>query len=164
MKIFFILLISLLLVPSCQKIQKLQTNVTQIDSTNLQNLIDESRNSVLVINVWATWCVPCVEEMPDLIKLAKYYENENVNLIGISIDYPEEIETKILPFLQQHKINFPVYVNNFNNDEVLINFLNSNWSGAIPATFVYDKKGIQKDFLLGKHSFIDFKTAVEKHL
>jgi peroxiredoxin len=105
-----------------------------------------------------------VEEMPDLVRLANSYESENVKVIGISIDYPEEIQSKIIPFIKKHSLNFPVYVNNFKNDETLINSLNSDWSGAIPATFVYNKDGTQVEFLLGKHSFTDFRNSIEQVL
>jgi len=135
-----------------------------LDFVNFKQLISESRGKVLVINIWATWRVPCVEEMPDLVKLDDSYESENVQVIGISLDYPEEIQSKILPFIKNNKINFPIYVNDFKNDEALINFLNENWSGAIPATFIYDKTGVQKEFLLGKHFFDDFKNAIEQVL
>lgn len=164
MKRYFSALIVLVIFFSCQKIEKIQTNVALLDSVALTNLISENNGNVFVVNVWATWCVPCVEEMPALVKLTDSYESENVKVIGISIDYPEEIQSKILPFIKKHKINFPIYVNDFKNDEALINFLNKEWSGAIPATFIYDKTGIQKEFLLGKHSFEDFKSAVEKYL
>lgn len=164
MKRYFSALIVLVIFFSCQKIEKIQTNVALLDSVALTNLISENKGNVFVVNVWATWCVPCVEEMPALVKFTDSYESENVKVIGISIDYPEEIQSKILPFIKKHKINFPIYVNDFKNDEALINFLNKEWSGAIPATFIYDKTGIQKEFLLGKHSFEDFKSAVEKYL
>jgi len=99
-----------------------------------------------------------------MVKITDFYESESVKIIGISIDFPEEIQSKILPFMNNNKINFPIYVNDFKNDEALINFLNEKWSGAIPATFIYDKTGIQKEVLLRKHSFDDFKYAIEQVL
>jgi thiol-disulfide isomerase/thioredoxin len=162
-KYFSVFIVFLILI-SCQKNEKFETNITLLDSVKLTALISENKGNVLVVNVWATWCVPCIEEMPDLIKLTDSYESENIKIIGISIDYPEEIQSKILPFVKKNKINFPVYVNDFKNDEALINFLNTEWSGAIPVTFIYDKEGKQKEFLLGKHSFDEFKSAIEKYL
>lgn len=161
---YFFGLISLSLLISCQQNTGSQYNIDLIDSKVFNEILEDNEGKVIVVNVWATWCVPCVEEMPDLVKLSDSYESGNVKVIGISIDYPEEIQSKILPFIKKNKINFPVYVNNFKNDEALINFLNKDWSGAIPVTFVYDKTGVQKEILLGKHSFDNFKSAVEKYL
>ena len=161
---YFVVLFSLLIIVSCQKNELIPSNVGLVDSLVFNEIIESNKGNVLVVNVWATWCVPCVEEMPDLIKLADYYKEKKVRLVSISIDYPEEIQSKILPFIKKHKLNFPVYVNNFDKDEALINYINTEWSGAIPATFVYDKNGIQKEFLLGKHSFDDFKKSVAQVL
>jgi len=160
----FILFVSIFFLINCQTQKEVQTNISLLDSAKFKQLISENRGKVLVINVWATWCVPCVEEMPDLVKLTDSYESENVQFLGISIDYPKEIQSKILPFIKKNEINFSIYVNDFKNDEALINFLNKEWSGAIPATFIYDKEGIQKEFILGKHSFDDFKNAIEQVL
>ena len=164
MKIVSSGLIIFFIIVSCQHNNSPQPNVSLIDSVKLNKLIVENNGKVLLINVWATWCVPCVEEMPDLIKLNNSFKSENVRVMGISIDYPEEIQSKIIPFIKKNNINFPVFVNNFKKDELLINFLNQDWSGAVPATFIYDKNGVQKEFLLGKHSFDEFKKALEKHL
>ena len=156
--------VSIFFLINCQSQKEVQTNVALIDSAKFQNIISNNNGSVLVVNVWATWCLPCVEEMPDLVEITDFYESESVKIIGISIDYPEEIQSKILPFIKNNKLNFPIFVNDFKNDEALINFLNEKWSGAIPATFIYDKTGVQKEFLLGKHSFDGFKNAIEKVL
>ena len=158
---YFVVLLFCISIISCQQEKQIQTTVELIDSTVFQKILDENHDNILVVNVWATWCVPCVKEMPDLNRLANEYKDKKVKIISISIDYADEIESKIIPFIQKHKINFPVYVNNFENDEKFINYLNLEWSGAIPATFIYDKKGNQKKFLSGKHSFTDFKEAVE---
>ena len=163
MKKYFLSIFIILVIIGCQKSEK-NLNVSLVDANGFQELLTSNKGNVLVVNIWATWCVPCVEEMPDLIKLTDQYKDKNVKLISISIDYPEEIDSKILPFIKSHKLNFPVYVNNFRNDESFINFLNKDWSGAIPATFVYDKKGNQTAFLLGKHSFDDFKKSIENLL
>ena len=164
MRIILSILVVFLILGNCQQNKTIQTNVSQVDSVKLNKLITENKGKVLVINVWATWCIPCVEEMPDLVKLTDSYASQNVQVIGISIDFPEEIQSKILPFIKNNNINFPVYVNNFKKDEDLINFLSQEWSGAVPATFIYDKHGVQKEFLLGKHSFEEFKKVVDEYL
>ena len=64
-----------------------------------------------------------------------------MEIVGISADYPDEIETRIKPFLAKSKSNFRVFVQNFSKQEDLINRLNKNWGGAIPATFIYDASG-----------------------
>ena len=82
------------------------------------------------------------EEFPDLINISDEY-GEQIELIGISIDYPDEVESKIIPFLIELKPNFINYVNVESDAEIFINNLNSEWGGAIPATFFYDSEGKQ---------------------
>jgi thiol-disulfide isomerase/thioredoxin len=128
----------------------------------LDDLIMNRNGKVLLINVWATWCIPCREEFPDLVRLAEKYQGRNLEVIGISADYPDEIASKITPFIESEKVNFPIYVQDFDKEENFINYLNRDWSGALPATFIYDKSGAQQKFLLGKQSFQEFQQAVEE--
>ena len=96
--------------------------------------------------------------MQNLVKLADAYRNTDVAIIGLSVDYPDEIEIKVKPFLRARNVVFPNYVQNFKRAEDLINLLNSQWRGAVPAT---DKQGKQQTFLLGKHTFDEFKAKIE---
>jgi len=130
----------------------------------LDQLITNRNGKVLLINVWATWCIPCREEFPDLVKLAKKYQKLNLEVIGISADYPDEIVSKIRPFVKSQQVNFPIFVQNFDKQENFINYFSEDWSGALPATFIYDTSGTQQEFLLGKHSYQEFQKAIEKFL
>jgi thiol-disulfide isomerase/thioredoxin len=142
--------------------EKNKIKVELIDEIGLAQLIQNRKGKILVLNMWATWCIPCREEFPDLIRLRNNYSTDNVDIVGISVDYEDEMESKIKPFLISQKVNFMVFVQNFKNEQDLISFLNENWSGALPATFVYDQNGDQKEFLLGKQSFKNFQKAVER--
>ncbi len=136
--------------------------VEPIDEERFDQLIKQRNGKYLLLNVWATWCVPCIEEFPDLIRLVKEYENSNFEIVGLSVDYPDEVESKIVPFLKKHQVNFRVYVRNFKDDQKFINRLNPNWSGAVPATAIYDSQGTQKTFFIGKHSLEEFQKEIEE--
>jgi thiol-disulfide isomerase/thioredoxin len=136
--------------------------IEELDPVGLEKLISSRNGKILVINIWATWCIPCREEFPDLVKLASTYPNGEVEIVGISVDYPDEVESKILPFLKAQKTNFKNYVQNFERQEDLINRLNQDWIGAIPATFIYDKRGKQRNFLRGQQTFESFRHAIGK--
>ncbi len=81
--------------------------------------------------------------------------------MGISADYPDEIESKIIPFLREQKVNFKNYVNAFDDPNELIDFLNPDWNGALPATFIFDEEGKQKVFLEGKQSYEELVKATQ---
>ena len=133
-------------------------SVRVIGMAGVREFISRHRGDVLVINVWATWCAPCVEEIPDLARPSR---EDHVRVIGISIDDPEDIPSKVVPFLARHAVPYPVFVKAGGNDEDFINALNGDWTGAVPATFVYDGTGTQRKMLLGKQTYASLHRAVE---
>lgn len=133
--------------------------VETIDKTKLAKLIKERNGKILFLNLWATWCVPCREEFPSIVKLAS--EIKDVEFVGISVDFPDEVNSKIIPFLKSNKANFINYVNRFSGDEELIDALDKKWNGALPATFIFDVKGNKKVFLSGSKSYDEFKKEIE---
>jgi len=139
-----------------------QYYIQPINETDLKKLIKERNGKFLFLNIWATWCIPCKEEFPDLVRLQNDYQNSNVEIIGISVDYPDEVNSKILPFLKANHVNFKVFVQEFGKQEDFINTLNKEWNGGLPATFVFDVNGIQKVFIFGKHDYVYYKQQIEK--
>jgi thiol-disulfide isomerase/thioredoxin len=136
-----------------------KVNLLTIDS--LENLLKVRNGKVLFLNVWATWCIPCREEFPDIVKLFRKYKKDKIDFVGISADFPDEIESKVIPFLQDQKVDFPIYVQNFEHQEDLINRLNPEWSGALPATLLYNDRGELIKFMLGKQSYQQFKEVID---
>ena len=136
--------------------------VNTIDKAKLYKLIKERKGKILFLNVWATWCIPCREEFPAIVKLADDYNN--VEFVGISADFPDEVESKIIPILRSVKVNYKNFVSGFSGDEELINTLDEKWNGALPATFIYDLKGNKQTVLAGKHSYDEFKIEIQKIL
>jgi thiol-disulfide isomerase/thioredoxin len=138
--------------------------VETLTKTKLTKLINDRNDKILFINVWATWCVPCREEFPDIVKLTQLLKGKQIDFFGISIDYPEEVKSKIIPFLKSNKATFKNYVSGFKNDEELINILDKNWNGALPATFVFNSNGEKVKTLEGKKSFSQFEEALKENL
>jgi thiol-disulfide isomerase/thioredoxin len=136
--------------------------VEPINVKGLERLIHDRNGKILFLNVWATWCQPCVEEFPDLIRLHQTYRDSAVDFVAISVDYPDEIKSKILPFLDTLRVPFKVYVSDIRKQEDFINALDPSWSGAIPATFIFDENGNRRAFLLGRKNFEIFKDAVDR--
>lgn len=156
-----ILFISIVNYGQTDQLFRKNLEVSEITIDEVNDIIKNREGRVLLINIWATWCIPCKEEFPDLIKISYKY-NEQIELIGISIDFPDEVESKIIPFLIKLQPNFINYVNGENDTEKFINNLNSEWSGAIPATFFYDSDGKQFLFYEGKMSFKEIETKALK--
>ena len=136
--------------------------VDLIDQAGLQKLIHERRGKILLLNIWATWCLPCIEEFPDLIKLYSSQGADALEIVGISVDDPDEAVSKVLPFLKKHAVPFKVYIAHFDKQDDFINSMDSNWNGAVPATFIYDPLGKQRFLMIGQRTFDQFKQKVEQ--
>ncbi|MDZ7332290.1 MAG: TlpA family protein disulfide reductase [candidate division KSB1 bacterium] len=180
MRRFFIFWIVILLVLNCRSKSERQTSlpkptahlaeqtdeivVEKLDEFGLRKLLSQRNGKVLFLNVWATWCIPCREEFPDIVQLSKEYQQNKVEFVGLSVDYPDEISTKIIPFLRSVRANFKIYVQDFKDPAVLIQRLDANWSGAIPATFIFDAEGSRQATFIGMGSYEQFKKELDKVL
>jgi thiol-disulfide isomerase/thioredoxin len=134
--------------------------VRTIDLSVLERLKVERSGRALLVNVWATWCAPCVEEFPDLVRLHEAYADRGLDVVVLSIDFDDEVESKVKPFLRKMKATMPAYINAFDKPEELMNALDEGWSGAVPATFVFDTKGRLSQSVIGKQSLEEFTQLV----
>lgn len=113
---------------------------------------------VTVLNVWATWCGPCREEFPDLLRLREAYRESGLDLMLVTGDFDEQLE-EARAFLASHDVDFETFIKT-GRDMEFINTLNPEWSGALPATFVFDGEGRRRDFWEGKASFEEMEQRV----
>lgn len=130
----------------------------------MEQVKDSHKGKVLLINFWATWCKPCVKEFPELVKLYDNYKDKGFELIFISVDVPEDVEPKVIPFLKKQNVDFVSYYNKFDKPEELINYIDKNWEGAIPSTYIYDKEGKMTSHILGSRSYDEFEMEIRKNL
>ncbi len=128
----------------------------------LMNLIRKQDANAVVVNFWATWCPPCREEFPDFVKLGKEYADRDVNVLFVSADFPEDID-RVTKFLGDQRVPWRSYIK-AGKDEAFINAFSKQWSGALPATFVYDRSGSMTFFHEGKLSYAEIENEVKKLL
>jgi len=116
----------------------------------------------VVLNVWATWCEPCREEFPDLVRLGHEYESKGVRLVLVSGDFDSQ-KPAVTKFLADQGVDFATYIKS-GDDMQFINGLNPKWTGALPATFVYDGHGRLRDFWEGKASYAKMAERLRRVL
>ncbi|MEH6537653.1 MAG: redoxin domain-containing protein [Psychroserpens sp.] len=102
-------------------------------------LASKDNNKTYVVNFWATWCAPCVKELPYFEQLNANYSNKKVEVILVSLDFPKHIETKLKPFLKKKGLQSEVLLLDDVDSNAWIPKVNKDWSGAIPATIIYNK-------------------------
>lgn len=110
------------------------------DFEGFERFLHIADDNTYVINFWATWCKPCVAELPYFERLNKEYGDKGVKVILVSLDMPKMLEKKLLPFLEEKKLESRVVVLDDPKQNDWIPKVNAEWSGAIPATLIYNKK------------------------
>ena len=140
-------------------------DIIPVKSTDdLITISNETKGKVVLYNIWATWCKPCVNEFPDLVKLYNNYKSKGFELVFISVDESETIKERVIPFLEKNKVDFKTYYNDFKNLDDFINYYDKKWEGAIPSTFIYDKNGILVNKFIGNRDYEFFEGEIQKYL
>src|SRR4026208_345079 len=115
--------------------------VSAIDTEALKGLITQEREHPLLVNFWATFCDPCRDEFPDLVKIDKDYRPQSLEFVTVSLDDMSDIKTSVPEFLVSMKATMPAYLLNVPDPEPAINFIDRRWQGDLPATHLYNEKG-----------------------
>ncbi|HCA43244.1 MAG TPA: hypothetical protein DEP28_08335 [Bacteroidetes bacterium] len=148
-----------------------ENNIDSVIQTNLygSKKIDgmsygDSKNNVVLVNLWAYWCQPCKEEFPELVKLYRDYKDKGLKVIFITLDFGDALETQSKPYLESQGVNWVSYYNKFAKDENLIEYFSKDWDGGIPGTFIYGKDGKLAKQMIGKKTYEEFEKAVNELL
>jgi thiol-disulfide isomerase/thioredoxin len=128
-----------------------------------REVLAAGRGQVVLFNFWATWCAPCREEMPLLVDLERRYRDKGFRLVTVSADDPEDRESA-LRFLEQHRVAGPAYLKSVSDDDAFISAIDSAWSGALPALFLYDRRGKLAVKFIGETKIGALEQAVKRLL
>lgn len=132
--------------------------IQRVTASELKDLIRTPRTPVTLVNVWATWCVPCVEEFPALMRVSRTYRSMGLKTIFVSADFSSNFPA-VEEFLAGQGYEGTAYVKEDSEDE-FIRSLSSDWSGSIPATFVFDSAGTLRRFREGKATEEEFTGMI----
>lgn len=146
-KSLFLLLISLGFISCKKEVVKENTKeeTFQISSvktytySELKPLLEMNDGKTYIINFWATWCAPCVKELPAFEKLKSVYATKGIDVLLVSLDFPKQINKRVIPFIVKKNLQSKVVLLDNGKDDSWFKSIDSNWSGAIPATLIYNK-------------------------
>lgn len=105
----------------------------------LEPLFHRQNDTIYVINFWATWCAPCVKELPFFEKLNSVYKNKKVKVLLVSLDMKKQVESSLLPFIKRKNIQSEVVHLHDPDADAWVGKVDGAWSGALPATLIYNK-------------------------
>ncbi len=115
--------------------------ITQVDENTVKELFAVKKENAkpLLVNFWATWCVPCREEFPDLVKIDEEYRGK-IDFITITLDDPAELSRDVPQFLAEMKAEMPTYLLYTSKESEVISAISKEWSGGLPFTVLYNEK------------------------
>jgi thiol-disulfide isomerase/thioredoxin len=136
-----------------------------VNYDQLKEIIEKNDDKLYVVNFWATWCRPCIEELPHFLEVSSAYENQApFQMILVSLDKAELLETDVAQMITKLNIDNDVYLLDDNKRmNYWISAVDSTWSGAIPATVFY-KNGQKLHFTEGQLTKEELTTIIQKHL
>jgi thiol-disulfide isomerase/thioredoxin len=132
------------------------------DYNGLKPLLHQQDDKIHVVNFWATWCAPCIKELPYFEKLQETYKENKIELLLVSLDFPRQYESKLVPFLKKREIKSKVVALDDVDQNRWIPDIDSTWTGAIPATIIYT--GDQRHFYEQSFTYEELETELQKFL
>ncbi len=111
-----------------------------IDLAGARELVANQGENLRLINVWATWCGPCIIEFPEFIDIQRIYGQRGFEVVSVSMDRPEK-EEKVLDFLRENQAAFDNYLNTSTDRDVFINAFDPDWQGNLPFTMLISPGG-----------------------
>jgi thiol-disulfide isomerase/thioredoxin len=136
--------------------------VKTYDYANFDSALHIKNDSIYVVNFWATWCAPCVKELPHFEKLNAQYKGQKVKVILVSLDMNKQVETSLMPFIKKKKLQSQVVHLHDPDADAWISKVDPTWSGAIPATVIYNKD--KRKFYEQSFTYEQLETEVKQFI
>lgn len=133
-----------------------QSKIDVIKFEDLQKIMNQPNDTTLIVHFWATWCKPCVEELPIFEKISQEYLQKKVKVLFISMDFPKDVATKVPSFLKSTNINSNVLLLDEPDYNSWIDVIDKDWSGTIPATLILNTNMRKRKFYEGPVKAMSF--------
>jgi thiol-disulfide isomerase/thioredoxin len=138
--------------------------VSEINTESLLALLKRESDKPLLVNFWATWCDPCRDEFPDLVKIDQEFRSRGLDFVTVSLDDMADIKTEVPKFLQRMNATMPAYLLNVPDPDPAITAVDPKWQGDLPATILYTPKGEIAFKHFGRVDAGELRQAIEKLL
>jgi len=138
-------------------------DVRLIDVQDLEKLLNDKSDKLTVLHLWATWCAPCIRELPDFQKTSDKYNNDNVRFILVSLDFKSQVEKQLIPFLKKNNITLDVMVMTNTDYNSWIDKIDPNWEGTIPATLIFNNNDKVRYFHSGELQKSELINLINKY-
>lgn len=137
------------------------SHLVPLNQSKLREVVRSHRGKVLLIDFWATWCEPCREELPKLAAMQSRMRSKDFVVVTVSADEPEQ-ESEAAAFLSRIRMAAPAYIKRVENDQKFIDGIDPKWSGALPALFLFDRRGRKVKSFIGETDLAEVESAIRR--
>lgn len=135
-----------------------------VTAEEFRTILQQERGKIVVLNLWATWCVPCLREVPDLLALEAEMKGEGVKLIGVAVDDPSPGAREVDRFRRKYFPTFLTYARQGAEMDELASVVDPAWNEVVPTTYILNRKGKVVVRIQGKKSREEFRAAIARAL
>jgi len=135
--------------------------IEQISPDDLEGILAEEQGNIVVLNLWATWCAPCLVEIPHLQEMEENLVDEGVTLIGLSVDDPRGSTDFIATMRDRRFPGFRTYARDQRDVDYLVSVVDPAWNEVVPTTYVIDRDGTVAKRIQGQKTLEEFTAEVE---
>jgi thiol-disulfide isomerase/thioredoxin len=135
-------------------------NLEVYDFNGLKDFLYKNDDKTYIINFWATWCAPCIKELPYFERINQDLKSSGFEVILVSLDFPKMYDSKLKPFIKKHKLKSKVIAFDDTDQNTWIPGINEDWSGALPATLIYNKN--KRQFYEKSFTYEELITEINK--
>ena len=134
--------------------------LTPIDAAQLRQVLDSHRGHVVLVNFWASWCRPCLKEIPELSALADKYREQGLRLVAVSLDEPGDLQSVVRPFMQQWFPVFTSYARLTPDMDGMVSAVDPAWNEILPTSYILNQAGHVTARLQGGKPAAAFEAAI----
>lgn len=146
--------------PTVKTIEADGISVRSYNYQGIEKFLNRESDTTYVVNFWATWCGPCVKEMPHFEKLNKQYQSSKVKVLLVSLDFPKQVSKSLLPFIKKKNLKSAVIHLDDPDANSWVSKVDSAWTGALPATLIYNRN--QRRFYEQSFEYESLEKAVKE--
>ena len=135
--------------------------VEPISAAEFRQLLAQYKGKVVLVNLWATWCAPCLKELPELAKLQEQYRDKGLQVLTVTIDEADILETRVKKVWRERAAGLPAYLETEATPDKFVSALDPTWAEIMPTNFVLDRAGKLQKTLTGGKTLAEFEAAVK---
>lgn len=137
-----------------------ESRIEAIDAGQLHDVLAGLRGRVVLVNFWATWCRPCLKEIPELTELAEKYDESGLTLVAVSLDDRDSIDVVVRPFLDKWFPEFRTYLSMEADMDAMVSTIDQAWNEILPTSYLLDRNGDLAQRIQGGKTGAEFEAAI----